>query len=79
MAVLLDKNTKVLVQGITGYQGLYHAYILYNFLNITKETFAKWSISNGSDGKRLNSGAEFTNHKNCPQLDNMVSKCPQSR
>ena len=42
-----------------------------------KETFAKWSISNASDGKRLNSGAEFTNHKNCPQLDNMVSKCPK--
>ncbi|MHA1982994.1 MAG: succinate--CoA ligase subunit alpha [Candidatus Hodarchaeales archaeon] len=25
MAILLDKNTKVIVQGITGYQGLFHA------------------------------------------------------
>ena len=31
MAVLLDKNTKVLVQGITGYQGLYHAKLMKNY------------------------------------------------
>ena len=31
MAVLLDKKTKVLVQGITGYQGLYHAKLMKNY------------------------------------------------
>ena len=31
MAVLLDKDTKVIVQGITGYQGQYHANLMKEY------------------------------------------------
>ncbi|MDH5401776.1 MAG: succinate--CoA ligase subunit alpha [Candidatus Heimdallarchaeota archaeon] len=31
MAVLLDKNTKVIVQGITGYQGMFHAKLMKEY------------------------------------------------
>ena len=46
MAVLLDKNTRLIVQGITGKEGTFHAKaaaaFYWAFINLIRAAFAVW-------------------------------------